>query len=57
MSRPHIEFLHAQQLPWTAPPFSGAAWHGTELKFLSRDPVSGACSVLWQRPRAASIFA
>ena len=50
MPRPHIEFLHAQQLPWTAAPFAGAAWRGFEVKILSRDAGTGACSVLWRLP-------
>jgi hypothetical protein len=48
MPRPHIEFLHAQQLPWTGAPFAGAAWRGTQVKILSRDPVNGACTLLWR---------
>jgi hypothetical protein len=55
MPRPHIEFLHAQQLPWTAAPFAGAAWPGSALKFLSRDSESGACSVLWRLPPATQL--
>lgn len=51
MPRPHIEFLHAQQLPWIPAPFSGAVWAGTEVKILSRDAQSGACSILWRLPR------
>lgn len=50
MPRPHIEFLHAQQLPWQSARFAGAAWHGTEIKILSRDPLTGACSTLWRLP-------
>lgn len=50
MPRPHIEFLHAQQLPWLPAPYAGPAWRGTETKILSRDDLSGACSLLWRLP-------
>jgi Domain of unknown function (DUF4437) len=50
MSRPHIEFLHAQQLPWGAAPFEQADWAGASAKVLSRDPDSGACSMLLRLP-------
>jgi hypothetical protein len=46
MPRPHVEFLHAQQLPWRPAPFPGTGWAGIEAKILSRDPGSGACSAL-----------
>lgn len=50
MPRPHVEFLHAQQLPWRPAPFPGAGWGGVEAKILSRDPHDGACSVLLRLP-------
>jgi hypothetical protein len=50
MPRPHVEFLHAQQLPWRPAPFPGAGWAGIEAKILSRDPGSGACSTLLRLP-------
>ncbi|MCU0758718.1 MAG: DUF4437 domain-containing protein [Steroidobacteraceae bacterium] len=50
MPRPHVEFLHAQQLPWVAAPFPGAGWRDVEAKVLSRDPGSGACSALLRLP-------
>ncbi|MCP5360061.1 MAG: DUF4437 domain-containing protein [Steroidobacteraceae bacterium] len=50
MPRPHVEFLHAQQLLWTAAAFAGAGWRGVEVKVLSRDPGDGACSVLLRLP-------
>ena len=50
MSRPHIEFLHAQQLPWGAAPFDDWGAGGATAKLLSRDPVSGACSTLLSLP-------
>ncbi|MFO1426321.1 MAG: DUF4437 domain-containing protein [Steroidobacteraceae bacterium] len=50
MPRAHIEFLQAQQLPWRPAPFPGRDWAGIECKVLSRDPASGACSVLLRLP-------
>jgi quercetin dioxygenase-like cupin family protein len=50
MPRPHVEFLHAQQLPWRPAPFPGAGWAGIEAKILSRDPGNGACSTLLRLP-------
>ncbi len=50
MPRPHVEFLHAQQLPWGPAPFPGDGWAGIEAKILSRDPGNGACSALLRLP-------
>lgn len=50
MPRPHIEFVHAQQLPWAAAPFDAAPWRELPAKLLSRDPVSGACTLLLRLP-------
>jgi hypothetical protein len=50
MPRPHIEFIHAQQLPWGQAPFADAAWRDLPCKLLSRDSASGACSLLLQLP-------
>jgi Domain of unknown function (DUF4437) len=50
MPRPHIEFLHAQQLPWGAAPFADWDRRGAAAKLLSLDPVSGACSLLLRLP-------
>jgi hypothetical protein len=50
MPRPHIEFLHAQQLTWQPAPFPGAGWRGIDCKVLSRDAARGACSVLLRLP-------
>jgi hypothetical protein len=50
MPRPHVEFLHAQQLPWQPAPFPGTGWAGIEAKILSRDPDSGACTTLLRLP-------
>ncbi len=52
MPRPHIEFVHAQQLPWSAAPFVDAPWRELPCKLLSRDPASGACSLLLRLPLA-----
>lgn len=48
-NRPHIEFVQAQCLPWRriGP---GLARPDVEYKMLSRDPVSGACSILMRYP-------
>lgn len=54
MPRPHIEFLHAQQMPWLTPPFDGFAWHNVVAKILSRDSASGACSALVRWPAGFS---
>jgi len=48
-SRPHIEFIHAQLLPWRRIG-EGAARPDAEYKFLSRDETSGACSALIRYP-------
>jgi hypothetical protein len=50
MPRPHIEFLHAQQLDWQPSAFAGACFAGTAVKMLSRDTGSGACSLLLRLP-------
>jgi hypothetical protein len=55
MPRPHIEFIHAQDLPWRTGilPEPMADW---ACKLLSRDTDTGACSVIvkipagWARP-------
>ena len=49
MARPHIEFIHTQQLPWQNdiyPSLPGAA-----CKMLSRDDDTGACSLLLRYPK------
>jgi quercetin dioxygenase-like cupin family protein len=51
MPRPHVEFVHAQQLAWRDVPFAGPAWPGVQGKVLSRDASSSACSVLLRFPR------
>jgi len=48
MSRPHVEFVQAQALPWDTSP-----WHhltGCQVKLLSRDPDDGAASALVRFP-------
>lgn len=49
LNRPHIEFIQAQLLPWRriGP---GLARPDAEFKFLSRDPDTGACSILIRYP-------
>lgn len=49
MSRPHIEFIQAQQLPWVTGKW---AWPGAgvEVKILSEDEDSGACSAIVRYP-------
>jgi hypothetical protein len=50
MPRPHIEFIHAQQLAWEPAPFVDAPWTDLPAKLLSRDPQTGACSLLLRLP-------
>lgn len=54
MARPHIEFLHAQVLPWLALPAT-AARPGASCKILSRDAESGAVSVILRYPAGFAI--
>ena len=49
MTRPHIEFVQAQLLPWRRIG-QGAARPDAEYKFLSRDLASGACSAVIRYP-------
>ena len=49
MTRPHIEFIQSQALPWLASPYSGR-FQGTETKTLSEDTESGAASLLIRYP-------
>jgi hypothetical protein len=48
MARAHVEFLQAQSLDWQPTPFAHLA--GTQHKLLSRDEVTGACSLLLRLP-------
>lgn len=49
MARPWIEFIQSQCLPWTASDLGGAR-AGVEVKRLSRDDETGACSVVMRLP-------
>jgi hypothetical protein len=49
LSRPHIEFVQAQMLPWRRIG-AGLARPDAEYKMLSRDPDTGACSALIRFP-------
>lgn len=49
MPRPHIEFVQVQALPWSSEPL-GAVRPGSEARTLSRDPDTGACSLLVRYP-------
>lgn len=55
VSRPFIEFVQAQALPWREG-LVGDARRGVEVRFLSQDRDSGACSLVlrypagWQSP-------
>jgi hypothetical protein len=49
MTRPWIEFVQAQRLPWTADDL-GQTTPGIEIKMLSRDVDTGAASVLIRYP-------
>lgn len=55
MSRPHIEFIQAQALPWRRG-LPGGLRNDVEVKLLSRDADTGACTAIlrypegWARP-------
>ncbi|MFN2100444.1 cupin domain-containing protein [Altererythrobacter sp. MF3-039] len=49
LDRGHIEFIQAQMLPWQRIGH-GLARPDAEYKMLSRDPQTGACSVLMRYP-------
>lgn len=49
MSRPRIEFVQSQQLPWSGEPLA-AVRPGTEARILSKDSDTGACSLLVRYP-------
>lgn len=56
MSRPHIEFIQSQALPWSSWPEAG--WRaGAEIKILSRDGETGAISALVRYPAGWSAAA
>ena len=57
MPRSHCMFIQAQDVPWTKG-FGGveATWNELDVKVLSRDPETGACTTIvrypagWERP-------
>ncbi len=49
MSRPRVEFVQSQFLPWAAEPLA-AVRPGTQTRILSRDAETGACSLLVRYP-------
>jgi hypothetical protein len=60
MARPRIEFVQSQHLPWEAGPLA-AFRPGAEARVLSRDPETGACSLVvrypagWQQPAGQAL--
>lgn len=48
MARSHIDFLHAQQLPWESELYSSLP--SVQGKILSADDATGACSVILRYP-------
>lgn len=53
MPRPHIEFIHAQELDWQSDILPGALAQ-TECKTLSEDSETGACSTILRYPQGWS---
>ena len=49
MTRPHIEFVQSQALPWKTSPWTGV-YQDTEIKQLSVDTETGATSLLVKYP-------
>ncbi|MFL2769453.1 MAG: cupin domain-containing protein [Rhodospirillaceae bacterium] len=49
MPRPHIEFIHAQELAWQKS-FLNGSLSSIECKVLSHDPQTGACSIIMRYP-------
>lgn len=49
MARPRIEFIQAQTLPWQEQPLAHLR-RGTEVRILSADGETGACSLLVRYP-------
>ncbi|MDX2222873.1 MAG: cupin domain-containing protein [Rhodospirillaceae bacterium] len=55
MARPHIEFVHAQHLPWSKRALPGPLGE-LDCRMLSRDPGHGDCTAIlryppgWRRP-------
>ena len=48
MARPHIDYFHAQQLPWETGAY--ASLPGVQSKTLSVDDETGACTVILRYP-------
>ena len=48
MARPHIDFLHAQQLPWEQGAYASVP--DVHSKTLSADDETGACTVIFRFP-------
>jgi len=48
MARPHIEFLHAQQLPWETGKYTSLG--DARIKILSEDNETGACTLIVRYP-------
>lgn len=53
MPRPHIEFIHAQELEWQTDILPGAL-APVECKTLSKDEATGACSTILRYPKGWS---
>ena len=62
MTRPHIEFIQSQVLPWEHGLYGGG-WRDVEMKVLSKDDKSGESSLLiryppgWSRNEAEHLLA
>lgn len=54
MPRPHIEFIHAQELEWKTGVLPGVLAN-VECKILSRDEETGACSTILRYPSGWSL--
>ncbi len=50
MARPHIEFVHAPQLPWVDAGLRRHGWQALEVKTLSQDIVTGGLTALLHFP-------
>ena len=54
MPRPHTEFLKTDSMPWGSAPAEWGRPAGSDVKVLSRDARTGACSALVRYPPCAS---
>jgi hypothetical protein len=50
MARPHCMFVQAQDVPWQKGFANGAARHDLDVKVLSLDDVTGACTTIVRYP-------